>query len=230
MSNFCPVNPQKDISHGNLKNGLFSALNRQDALMRSAMPTLCWGHRCLTLLVIIPSTDQSPPCHCLVIGTWTQPWPLSLQNKGGWMMLWFLPALSLHQPTIQARPGWVWLVPGPFLGTRTHMNSCLVLLRPWLAQCKLLKKQFFFWKTSLPSTEFLKVNQKIQPSPYLSITATADLELFLVFSASSLGFILSHPDPIQSSLLTAPAMQPSFSPPYTPLAPRIQTLLLLFSH
>ena len=96
------------------------------------------------------------------------------------------------------------------------MNSCLVLLRPWLAQCKLLKKQFFFWKTSLPSTEFLKVNQKIQPSPYLSITATADLELFLVFSASSLGFILSHPDPIQSSLLTAPAMQPSFSPPYSP--------------
>lgn len=40
MSNFCPVNPQKDISHGNLKNGLFSALNRQDALMRSATQRL----------------------------------------------------------------------------------------------------------------------------------------------------------------------------------------------
>ena len=68
-------------------------------------------------------------------------------------------------------------------------------MRPWLAQCKLLKKQFFFRKTPLPNTEFLKVNQKIQPSLYLSITVTLDLELFLIFSASSLGFILSHPRP-----------------------------------
>lgn len=40
MNKFCPVNPQEDISHGNFKNGLVSALNRQDALMRSATQRL----------------------------------------------------------------------------------------------------------------------------------------------------------------------------------------------
>lgn len=40
MNNFCPINPQKDISHGNFKNGLVSALNRQDTRKRSATQRL----------------------------------------------------------------------------------------------------------------------------------------------------------------------------------------------
>ena len=115
----------------------------------------------------------------------------------GWVNDAMVPSSSVPPSTHNSGKAELGLtVPRAIPGNQNKcLNSCLVLLRPWLAQCKLLKKQFFFWKTPLPNTEFLKVNQKIQPSPYLSITVTMDLELFLIFPASSLRLILSHPRP-----------------------------------
>ena len=212
MNNFCPINPQEDISHGNLKNGLVSALNRQDTCKRSATQRLsaakvmvnlkdggspgaggAQGYSRGGLAAVLPGGLVGPVCvgskscpsaggtdagHCCSSYRLHSSHPISFPGYRnldtaltpelageGWVNDAMAPSSSVPPSTHNSGKAELGLtVPRAIPGNQNKcLNSCLVLLRPWLAQCKLLKKQFFFWKTPLPNTEFLKVNQKIQP-------------------------------------------------------------------